>query len=54
MLKRVAAIQHQNPLDTHSMMGAQASKEQLTKSLSYLDLGKQEGAGKKSSAPCWR
>jgi aldehyde dehydrogenase len=26
------------------MMGAQASKEQLTKILSYLDLGKQEGA----------
>jgi len=26
------------------MMGAQASKEQLTKILSYLELGKQEGA----------
>jgi len=44
VLKRVAAIKHQNPLDTDSMMGAQASKEQLTKILSYLDLGKQEGA----------
>ncbi len=44
VLKRVAAIQHQNPLDTDSMMGAQASKEQLTKILSYLELGKQEGA----------
>ncbi len=44
VLKRVAAIQHMNPLDTDSMMGAQASKEQLTKILSYLDLGKQEGA----------
>ncbi len=33
-----------NPLDTDTMMGAQASKEQLTKILSYLDLGKQEGA----------
>ena len=44
VLKRVAAIQHKNPLDTDSMMGAQASKEQLTKILSYLDLGKQEGA----------
>ncbi len=43
-LKRVAAIQHGNPLDTNTMMGAQASKEQLTKILSYLDLGKQEGA----------
>ena len=44
VLKRVAAIRHMNPLDTDSMMGAQASKEQLTKILSYLDLGKQEGA----------
>ena len=44
VLKRVAAIKHQNPLDTDSMMGAQASKEQLTKILSYLELGKQEGA----------
>ncbi|MFO1233345.1 MAG: aldehyde dehydrogenase family protein [Paenacidovorax caeni] len=44
VLKRVAAIKHQNPLDTDSMMGAQASKEQLTKILSYLDVGKQEGA----------
>lgn len=44
VLKRVAAIKHINPLDTDSMMGAQASKEQLTKILSYLDIGKQEGA----------
>jgi len=43
-LKRVAAIKQGNPLDTETMMGAQASKEQLTKILSYLDLGKQEGA----------
>ncbi len=43
-LKRVAAIKHGNPLDTETMMGAQASKEQLTKILSYLDLGQQEGA----------
>src|SRR5256884_1397559 len=44
VLQRVAAIRHANPLDTDSMMGAQASKEQLSKILSYLDLGKQEGA----------
>ena len=43
-LKRVAAIKQGNPLDTETMMGAQASKEQLTKILTYLDLGKQEGA----------
>ena len=44
VLKRVAAIKHINPLVTDSLMGAQASEEQLTKILSYLDLGKQEGA----------
>ncbi|MEY4882717.1 MAG: hypothetical protein RIS34_571 [Pseudomonadota bacterium] len=44
VLKRVAAIKQGNPLDTDTMMGAQASKEQMTKIMSYLDLGKQEGA----------
>jgi aldehyde dehydrogenase len=43
-LARVAAIKQGNPLDTDTMLGAQASKEQLTKILSYLDLGVQEGA----------
>ena len=44
VLERVAAIKQGNPLDTETMMGAQASKEQLTKILTYLDLGRQEGA----------
>ncbi len=43
-LARVAAIKQGNPLDTDTMLGAQASKEQMTKILSYLDLGVQEGA----------
>lgn len=43
-LARVAAIKQGNPLDTDTMLGAQASKEQLTKIMSYLDLGMQEGA----------
>src|ERR1039457_4494039 len=43
-LPRVAAIKQGNPLDTDTMLGAQASKEQVTKIMSYLDLGKQEGA----------
>lgn len=43
-LKRVAAIKQGNPLDTETMLGAQASREQLTKITSYLDLGRQEGA----------
>ena len=44
VLPRVAAIKQGNPLDTDTMIGAQASKEQMTKIMSYLDLGKQEGA----------
>ncbi|CAM5196637.1 Putative aldehyde dehydrogenase AldA OS=Ureibacillus acetophenoni OX=614649 GN=SAMN05877842_105115 PE=3 SV=1 [Ureibacillus acetophenoni] len=43
-LKRVEAIKTGNPLDPTVMMGAQASSEQLEKILSYLDIGKQEGA----------
>ena len=43
-LPRVRAIKQGNPLDTDTMLGAQASKEQMTKIMSYLDLGIQEGA----------
>ena len=43
-LQRVAAIRQGNPLDTETMMGAQASAMQLDKISSYLELGKQEGA----------
>jgi len=43
-LKRVGAIVQGNPLDPATMIGAQASSEQLEKILSYLDIGRQEGA----------
>ncbi|MBT0570558.1 aldehyde dehydrogenase [Curvibacter sp. CHRR-16] len=43
-LKRVAAIKQGNPLDTDTMLGAQASQMQMDKITSYLALGKQEGA----------
>ncbi len=43
-VKRVEAIKQGNPLDTATMIGAQASTEQLEKILAYLDIGKQEGA----------
>ncbi|MFG3509425.1 aldehyde dehydrogenase family protein [Streptomyces sp. NPDC047821] len=33
-----------HPLDTDTMIGAQASREQLKKILSYLDIGRREGA----------
>ena len=43
-LKRVEAIVQGDPLDPATMIGAQASTEQLEKILSYIDIGKQEGA----------
>jgi len=43
-IARVEAITQGNPLDDTTMMGAQASNDQLEKILSYLDIGKQEGA----------
>ena len=43
-LKRVAAITQGNPLDMNTMIGAQASSEQLEKILSYFEIGRQEGA----------
>jgi aldehyde dehydrogenase len=43
-LKRVDAIVQGSPLEMSTMIGAQASSEQLEKILSYLDIGKQEGA----------
>jgi aldehyde dehydrogenase len=43
-LPRVAAIKQGNPLDTETMIGAQASTEQVEKIMSYFSIGKQEGA----------
>ena len=43
-LARVKAIKQGNPLDTETMIGAQASTEQMAKILSYLDIGRDEGA----------
>ncbi len=43
-VKRVAAIKQGSPLDTDTMMGAQASAVQMDKIMSYLEVGKQEGA----------
>ncbi len=41
---RVGKIVQGNPLDMTTMVGAQASNDQLEKILSYFDIGKQEGA----------
>jgi aldehyde dehydrogenase len=43
-VRRVKAIKQGSPLDPETMIGAQASSEQMEKILSYIDIGKQEGA----------
>ena len=43
-LERVNAMTQGNPLERDTMVGAQASSEQKEKILSYLDIGRQEGA----------
>ena len=42
--ERTRAVKQGNPLDTDTMIGAQASNDQLEKILSYMDIGQQEGA----------
>ena len=41
---RTKAVRQGDPLDTETMIGAQASNDQLEKVLSYIDIGKSEGA----------
>jgi aldehyde dehydrogenase len=43
-VERVNRIKLGNPLDTETMLGAQASTDQLEKIMAYIDIGKQEGA----------
>jgi aldehyde dehydrogenase len=43
-LGRVAAIKQDDPRKPETMIGAQASNEQLEKILSYIDIGRKEGA----------
>lgn len=44
VLARVRAIKQGSPLDTETMMGAQASQEQMNKIMAYLEIGRQEQA----------
>ena len=44
VLERVKAIKQGNPLDTDTMIGAQASAMQMDKISTYLAVGKEEGA----------
>jgi aldehyde dehydrogenase len=43
-VERVRRIRGGHPLDTDTMLGAQASNDQLEKILAYIDIGQQEGA----------
>ena len=43
-LSRVAKVKQGHPLDASTMLGAQASNDQLEKILSYIEIGKAEGA----------
>ena len=43
-LERVKAVTQGSPLEASTMIGAQASSEQMEKILSYIKLGKEEGA----------
>ncbi|MGB3725048.1 MAG: aldehyde dehydrogenase family protein [Glaciecola sp.] len=44
VIERAKSIKRGNPLDDETMVGAQASQQQHDKILSYLEIGKQEGA----------
>jgi len=44
VVERTKAIKIGDPFDMDSMMGAQASNDQFEKILSYIDIGKEEGA----------
>src|SRR5215217_64123 len=41
---RVKAVKQGHPLDPSTMIGAQASNDQLEKILAYIDIGRKEGA----------
>jgi len=43
-VERVKKVVQGNPLDPHTMVGAQASSDQLEKILSYINIGQGEGA----------
>jgi aldehyde dehydrogenase len=44
VMRKVLQIKRGNPLDTETMVGAQASQQQFEKILSYLEIAQEEGA----------
>jgi aldehyde dehydrogenase len=53
VIARTEQIKMGDPLDPETMMGAQASKDQYEKILSYIDIGKQEGAEVLTGGVCF-
>ena len=54
VLKKIAQIKRGNPLDTDTMVGAQASEQQFYKILSYLEIAREEGAQLLAGGDCER
>ena len=54
VIARTNAIKMGNPLDSNTMMGAQASEDQYQKILSYFDIGRQEGAEVLCGGEAWK
>ena len=44
VIERIGQIKRGNPLDTETMVGAQASQQQFDKIMGYLQIGRDEGA----------
>jgi len=44
VMKKIASIKRGDPLDTETMVGAQASEQQFDKILSYMEIAKTDGA----------
>ncbi|MFK8331941.1 aldehyde dehydrogenase family protein [Pseudomonas sp. BJa5] len=54
VLKKISQIKRGNPLDTDTMVGAQASEQQFYKILSYLEIAREEGAQLLAGGDCER
>ncbi|CAK9890268.1 MULTISPECIES: acetaldehyde dehydrogenase ExaC [Pseudomonas] len=54
VMKKIAQIKRGNPLDTETMVGAQASEQQFDKILSYLQIAREEGAQVLAGGDCER
>lgn len=54
LIDRVKRIKRGHPLDTETMVGAQASQDQYEKIMNYIDIGKQENAEVLVGGNAWK